>query len=220
MSTATSRNSDAPETMNLEFAGQLDFCARLGLTRRDDDRFFPSNPQALEVMELLDRMRVERDRMTSAARWIRDGLERGDRRFDGAEIHATVSSSDRVAQQAVEYDMALTAYCTLQDQLTKLVNKIRRGQGYDPDAYTRLEQHPALSPEDDRTVRALAALERHLADQQAYTPGAQRRHLREDHGVKATPNTGPAPALLHESAHADDLAALQQRVQQIQEAQR
>jgi hypothetical protein len=105
-------------------------------------------------------------------------MDTADKRFVGDEVHSvTLNSCGEVGRHAIEYDMAVAAYGALQDQPQKLVIEVRRGRGYEVDAFSRLESHPALSSEDDQAVRAHARLERHLADYRSYSAADLRRHL-------------------------------------------
>jgi hypothetical protein len=195
--------------MRLDYDAQRAYCARLGLIPDSGaHEAWWTDPMSRRVSGLLARMETEKGKIDSAARWIRDSLDRTDRRFEGDEIHtAGMSSSGEAARYALEYDMAVTRYTLLEDELRALVNEIREAAGYARDAFGRLEDHPALPAADDQAVRALRVLDEHLAGFRTMGVTAQRRHLREDHGVTARRGDGPSPALLHDSQHADARAA-------------
>lgn len=208
--------TDTPEVqvMDLSFAGQRAYCARLGILPPAGDPLdaWYRDPVCQEVSRLLTAMDTQRDKMTGAAYWVRSALDRAGQQFEGKEVHtAGLNSSGEIGRHALDYDMAVAVYCALEDQLQHLVQRIRRDQGYDAGAFSRLEDHPELSPEDDQARRELAAAEKHLDDFRVHwTPGAQRRHLRE-HDLKVTSATGPL-TLLHDQQHAEDLAALRAQV--------
>jgi hypothetical protein len=200
--------------MRLDYDAQRAYCARLGLIPDSGaHEAWWTDPMSRRVSGLLARMETEKGKIDSAARWIRDSLDRTDRRFDGDEIHtAGMSSSGEAARYALEYDMAVTRYTLLEDELRALVNEIREAAGYARDAFGRLEDHPALSPADDQAVRALRVLDEHLAGFRSMGVLAQRRHLRDGHGTRVSAGDGPSPALVHDSQHADEHAARTARV--------
>ena len=212
-----------PAAMDLSFDGQRRYCERLGLIPALDGvkvsariAAWYDNPACQEVSRLLGEMETHQRTMTTNASWMRQHLTENAARFDGAEVRTTgLYDSAGMLRFAAAYDMALAAYVALEKHLQGVVNDIRRAQGYEIDAFSRLENHPTMTPAEDQAVRALAKLERHLTEQKAYSEGGQRRHLREVHGMKVSPRTGPAPAMLHENAHADDLAALRAQVAAI-----
>jgi hypothetical protein len=212
----------APEMMDLGFNAQRAYCERLGLipagpAGQQVEEWY-RNPDARQVSALLAAMETQRGKILSARTWMLDNMAQVERRFEGAEVHTVnMNSGGEVARFAIEYDMAVAAYCALQDQLKTLVQRIRTAQGYEVDAFCRLEDHPTVTAEEDQAVRALRKAEDHLTDFRNYAPASQRRHLRGDHGVKVTAATEEACPLTgqHEQQHAAELAALRARVAAI-----
>jgi hypothetical protein len=131
--------------MNLDFAAQRAYCIALGLIPAGGDFAAAwTSPQAREITRLLGAMEVQADKIHEAARWIRSAMDTVDRRFDGDAIHSVnLNSCGEVARQAIDYDMAVAAYCAVQDQLQQVVVRIRRAAGYEVGSFDRLESHPA-----------------------------------------------------------------------------
>jgi hypothetical protein len=213
--------------MKLDLPAQRAYCIALGLISADSGFGATwEDPQAREVCRLLAAMEGHASRIDEAASRLRSAMETVDRRFAGDHVHSVnLNSCGEVGRAASDYDMAVAAYSALQDQLQQMVIGIRHDQGYDHiSAFDRLEDHPALTPEQDRARRDLAKLEKHLAgDHHSATPASLRRHLGEAHQrtVTRAPGLVTAAAQLtqlrpaHEAVHADELARLRAEVAEI-----
>jgi hypothetical protein len=208
--------------MKLDMTAQREYCVALGLIAADDWGGCYTDPQARQVTRLLEAMEAQAGKIGEAARWMRSAMDAVDTRFAGDHVHSVnLNACGEVARQAIDYDMAVAAYMALQDQLRQVVIGIRRGQGYEPGAFDHLEDHPALTAEQDQARRDLAALELHLAHG-SMSPTAMRRHLAEVHHRQVT----RAPGLsrdeqmaqldaIHDEQHAGELAALRAAVAEI-----
>lgn len=207
------------DPMDYGWEAQRQYCIRLGIITADAPDWY-QDPTAAQVCGFLENMRVQRDRMDSAEGWIQSALDSNRLALRGPDIRSAGLRAGDIARHSLDYSLAAAAYDALEERLQALVVAIRRGQGYETDAFARLEQHPALSPADDGTVRALAKLERHLADfrSRSWTDPARRRHLREAHAMTPAQARQGDPIALHDEAHAGELAALRERVAAIKEA--
>jgi hypothetical protein len=213
---------DAATPMDLSWDGQRTYAVRLGLIPDGDREAWWKSRDAQDVARLLDAMRKQADAMASAKGWMLSSLEHNDQRMLGREVHS-VGHLDTVARHALDYDAALAVYVALEEQLRALVSRIRHEQGYEPSAWSRLEEHPALSPEDDQAVRALSELSRHLTQYESASMAELRRHLTGIHGRKPAEVrhlTQPELADAHETAeHGTELATLRGKVAAIEEAE-
>jgi hypothetical protein len=148
-----------PAPMSLDLPAQRDYCAALGLIAPGDWAGCYTDPQAREVTRLLAAMERQQGKINDAARWMRSAMDQVDTRFAGETIHqVSLNSCGEVARYAIDYDMAVAAYCALQDQLQQIVNRVRREQGHEVGSFARLEDHPAAPL--DLYIDGLAAGER------------------------------------------------------------
>jgi hypothetical protein len=212
--------------MQLDMTAQRAFCVRLGIIAADADfSAWYGSPQARDLGRLFEAMEKQAGKINEAARWMRSAMNTVDGRFgESDEIHTVLlHSNGEVGRHALDYDMAVAAYCELQAQVTQRVIAIRRDMGYEVTAFDRLEDHPVLSPAEDKARRDLAALEDHLAA--AANISGMTRHLASVHSRKVT----RAPQLradeqianlcaAHELDHRDELEALRATVAEIDPA--
>jgi hypothetical protein len=139
--------------MKFDTDSQIRFAQSLGILPEGDT----SNPeiwkaisddrhgigQVNQVFRLLERMRVEREKMASAAKWIEDAIASARREFDGWDgapkdgIHSVSLGMYQLGGQALEYEQARAAYAALQDHLSGLVIGIRRARGEEVGAFDR-----------------------------------------------------------------------------------
>jgi hypothetical protein len=197
--------------MDLSYPGQRAYCAALGLINPDADPLdsWYRDPVCQEVSRLLTAMETQAGKIEDARHWIASNMETVAGKFAAPEIHSvTVNSCGEVGRHALDYDMAVAAYWSLQDQLQQLVVRIRRDAGYQITSFSRLEEHPALSPEDDTAMRELAELRKHYLDYESWNDAGKRRHLVTEHrwttnGARKCDDLGRAHDVEHEGRLAE-----------------